>query len=117
MRHSKKGKKFHRTQGRRRSFLRNLANALIKSEKIETTEARAKALRPLVERLVTLAKRQTLSSRRLLLRRVQNKDVVEKLYGELGPRYRERSGGYLRITKLAKSRKRDGSQMARVEFV
>lgn len=117
MRHLKKGKKFHRISGRRRSFLRNLANDLIRSGRIETTEARAKALRPAVERLVSVAKRQTLASRRLLLRRVHNKSVVEKLFVDVAPRYAERKGGYLRITKLAKSRRRDGSRLAKIEFV
>lgn len=117
MRHLKKGKKFHRLAGRRHSFLRNLANDLIRAGKIETTEARAKAVRPLVERLVTIAKGQNLAARRLLLSRTYNKIVAEKLYGEFAPRYTERRGGYLRIVKLARSRKRDGTRMARIEFV
>lgn len=117
MRHLKKGKKFHRLTGERRSFLRNLANDLVRAGRIETTETRAKAIRQIVERLVTIAKKQDLSSRRLLLRRVHDKGVAERLYRELGPRYAARSGGYLRIVKLAKSRKRDGSRMAAVEFV
>lgn len=117
MRHLKKGKKFHRLSGRRRSFLRNLANDLVRAGRIETTEARAKSVRPIVERLLTLAKRQTLASRRLLQERVHNKDIVEKLFHELGPRYAERHGGYLRVTKLANSRKRDGTRLAAVEFV
>jgi len=117
VRHLKKGKKFHRKKGRRKAFLRNLANDLVRSGKIETTEARAKALRPIVERLVTCAKKQTLAGRRLILKRVHNEAVAEKLYGELGPRYADRRGGYLKIIKLAKSRKRDGGRMARVEFV
>jgi large subunit ribosomal protein L17 len=117
MRHLKKGKKFHRLRGARISFMRNLANDLIRTGKIETTEVRAKAVRPVVERLVTFAKRQTLASRRVILSRVQNAKVADKLYHDLGPRYAERKGGYLRITKLAKSRKRDGTKIARVEFV
>lgn len=117
MRHLKKGKKFHRLRGDRISFMRNLANDLIRSGSIETTEARAKAVRPVVEKLVTSAKRQTLAARRTIASRVHNEKVVAKLYNELGPRYAERAGGYLRITKLAASRKRDGSRMARVEFV
>lgn len=117
MRHLKKGKKFHRLAGRRRSFLRNLTNDLIRKERIQTTEARAKAIRPIAERLVTIAKKQTLSSRRLLLARAQNEKVVKKLYEEIGPRYASRAGGYLRIVKLAQARKRDGSRLARIEFV
>jgi len=117
MRHQKKGKKFHRITGRRRSFLRNLTNDLIKKEHIETTETRAKALRPMVERCVTFAKRQDLASRRLLLSRLHNRNTVKKLFEEIAPRYQERSGGYLRIKKLSKSRKRDGSSLALIEFV
>lgn len=117
MRHLKKGKKFGRLSGARRSFLRNLANDLVRVGRIETTEARAKAIKPLVERWVTLAKKQTLAARRLLLSRAHNGDVVEKLCGELGPRYTERPGGYLRIVKLAKTRKRDGSRTTKIEFV
>ena len=110
-------RKFHRKTGKRKAFLKGLANALIMKGAITTTEIRAKAIRPIVERWVSCAKKQNLSARRLLLRRVQNKGVVEKLYSELGPRYRERSGGCLRIVKLAKSRKRDGAGMVRMEFV
>lgn len=117
MRHGKKGKKFHRTTGRRRSFLRNLANDLIRKGKIETTEARAKALRPIVERCVTIAKQQSLAARRLLLSRLHDGKAVGKLYEETASRYKERRGGYLRIVKTAKSRKRDGTRMARIEFV
>ena len=117
MRHHVQGKKFNRTTGPRRAFLRNLANDLIRAGKIETTEARAKAIRPLVERMVTIAKKQTLASRRLLISRLHNKAIVQKLYEEIGPRYAGRVGGYLRITKLGKSRKRDGAPVARVEFV
>jgi len=117
MRHLKKGKKFNRLRGPRISFMRNLANDLIRSGSIETTEARAKAIRPVVEKLVTAAKAQTLASRRVTLSRVQNDKIVTKLYNDLGPRYAERRGGYLRITKLATSRKRDGVAMARIEFV
>ena len=117
MRHRKKGKKFHRVTGRRRSFLRNLINNLIRDEQIETTEARAKAIRPLMEKLVTIGKKQNLAARRLLLGRLHNKDIVEKLYGELVPRYQERAGGYLRVVKSAKARKRDGVRTATIEFV
>ncbi len=117
MRHRKKGKKFGRVTGKRRSFLRNLVSNLIRDERVETTEARAKAIRPLMEKLVTIGKKQDLAARRLLLRRLHNKDIVEKLYGELAPRYQERVGGYLRVVKSAKARKRDGSRLAVIEFV
>jgi large subunit ribosomal protein L17 len=117
MRHLKKGKKFHRLRGDRISFMRNLANDLIRAGAIKTTEARAKAIRPTVEKLVTFAKRQTLPARRIIVSRVHNPSVAKKLYDVLGPHYAERKGGYLRITKLQDSRKRDGTRMAKIEFV
>ncbi len=117
MRHLKKGKKFNRLRGPRISFMRNLANDLIRSGKVETTETRAKEMRPQVEKLVTIAKRQDLAARRLVMKRAHNKKIVEKLMTDLGPRYADRKGGYLRIVKLAASRKRDGARMARIEFV
>jgi len=117
MRHLKKGKKFNRKRGPRISFLRNLSNDLIRTGKMETTETRAKAIRPQVERLVTFAKKQTLAARRIIFSRVQNEKITEKLIHDLGPRYAERHGGYLRVTKLGKSRKRDGTRIVRIEFV
>ncbi len=117
MRHRVKGKKFGRITGRRKSFLRNLANDLIRTGKIETTEARAKAIRPVMERFVTIAKRGGLPARRLLLSRLGDKRAVERLLDDFAPRYAERKGGYLRIVKSGKSRKRDGALVATVEFV
>jgi len=117
MRHLVKEKKFNRLRGDRISFMRNLANDVIRAGSVETTETRAKAIKPVVERLVTLATKQTLANRRLIIRRVQNAKIAQKLYGELGPRYAERKGGYLRILKIDKSRKRDGVRMVRIEFV
>lgn len=109
-------RKFRKKIGPRRHFLRILAGNLIMKEKIETTETRAKEIRRLVEKLVTVAKKQTLAHLRLLLRRLP-KIAASKLYYELGPRYVERKGGYLRIIKIAGFRKRDGSSSAIVEFV
>lgn len=117
MRHLKKGKKFNRLRGPRIHFMRNLANDLIRAGAVETTEARAKAIRPVVEKLVTFAKKQTLASRRIIESRVLNEKIVVKLVNDLAPRYAERAGGYLRITHLATGRKRDGVRMARIEFV
>lgn len=117
MRHGKKGKKFHRTASHRKPFLRNLANDLIRVGKIETTEARAKAVRPMVERLVTLAKKQTLASRRVIISRVHSPSIADKLVRELAPKYESRKGGYTRVVKSGKSRKRDGAPTAKVEFV
>ncbi|MBI4094542.1 MAG: 50S ribosomal protein L17 [Candidatus Liptonbacteria bacterium] len=117
MRHGKKGKKFHRIRGERAAFLRNLSLNLIRRGRMETTEARAKAVRPLVERAVTIARQGTLAARRLLIRRLHNRQAVERLLREVGPRYANRPGGYLRIVKSAKARKRDGSRLAIIEFV
>ena len=85
-------------------------------ERIETTEARAKEVRPQVEKLVTLAKKQNLASFRILLSRLP-KQSAEKLYYEIAPRYQERRGGYLRILKTAVRRKRDAAKKAVIEFV
>ncbi|MBI4084921.1 MAG: 50S ribosomal protein L17 [Candidatus Liptonbacteria bacterium] len=117
MRHRKKGKKFHRLTGRRKSFLRSLTNNLVRDGKIETTEARAKAIRPIVERMVSIAKKGDLASRRLLLSRIHDKKLVGKLIEDIAPRYKERNGGFVRVNKSAKTRKRDGTSVAFIEFV
>ncbi|MEK7546759.1 MAG: 50S ribosomal protein L17 [Patescibacteria group bacterium] len=117
MHHRKKGRKFHRLTGRRKSFLRNLVGNLVRDEKIETTEIRAKAIRPLAEKMVSIAKKGDLAARRLLLRRLHDKNIVGKLMETIGPRYKERKGGFTRITKSGKSRKRDGTRVALIEFV
>ncbi len=117
MRHKVEGKKFNRKTGQRRAFMRGLANNVIKKGRIETTVVRAKAIRPVVERAVTLAKKQDLASRRLLLSRFHDKAVVSKLVDDLGPRYKDRNGGYTRIMKTGKLRKRDGVETAIIEFV
>lgn len=117
MRHRKKGKKFNRKTGDRRAFLRNLAGDVIIKGKIRTTEARAKAIRPIVERAVRISSRGDLASRRLLLSRLQNQDAVNKLMDEFGPRYKDRRGGYTRIIKSCVVRKRDGVRIAVIEFV
>lgn len=117
MRHGVKGKKFSMKRGRRKSFLRNLANDVLRAGRVETTEVRAKAIRPVVERLITLAKDATLARRRLLESRMHDKRLVQKLCDDIAPRYKERPGGYLRIVKLGGWRKRDGARLARIEFV
>ncbi len=117
MRHLKKGKKFNRKKGERAVFLRNLSNNLIRRGKIETTETRAKAIRPTVEKLVTLAKKQNLASRRLLFSRTRDRKISQKLFEEIAPRYIDRNGGYLKIIKSGKFRKRDGAQVSIIEFV
>ena len=116
MRHLKKGRKFHRKRGQRRAFLKGLIRNLILNRKIETTEARAKEIKRLTEKLITLAKKQNLASLRLLIARLGKKPAFELFY-EIAPRFRERSGGYLRIIKSPYRRKRDGAPLAIVEFV
>jgi large subunit ribosomal protein L17 len=98
------------------SLLRNLAISLIENEAIETTEAKAKELRPFVERLITKAKSGTLHDRRLAIRHVRKREAADKLFREIGPRYAKRNGGYTRILKTG-HRKGDGADMARIELI
>ncbi|MEK7854681.1 MAG: 50S ribosomal protein L17, partial [Acidobacteriota bacterium] len=101
MRHHNANRKFGRKAGGRRALLRSLARALIVSEKITTTEARAKELRPFIERLITIGRRGTLASRRTVLSRLGGeRSAVTRLMNDQASRYRERPGGYTRITKL-----------------
>ena len=116
MKHRKKGRKFGREKGQRNAFFKQLAANLILHEEIETTDARAKEIRPHVEKLVTTAKNQDLASLRILLARLPRKAALH-LYYELAPRYMDRKGGYLRITKLSKKRKRDAAAMSKIEFI
>lgn len=116
MRHQNKGRKFGLKRGPRRAFLRILVHNLIRSKKITTTEARAKEIRPIVERYVSHAKKQNVAALRLLISKVP-KDDAYILYHELAPKYKDRKGGYTRITKLAKPRKHDAAAMATIEFV
>ena len=115
MKHLKKNRKFGRTADYRKAFVSNLANSLILKERITTTEARAKEMRPFVEKMVNAAKKETLAGRRLLLKKLTPKSV-DKLFKDLAPRFKEQSGGYLRILKII-SRKNDGAKMALIEFV
>lgn len=117
MRHRKEGRKFHRTKGPRASFVRSILLAFLKSGKIETTEARAKSIRPMAERAITIAKKGGVANRRLLLARLHDKKIVQKLMDDLAPRYADRKGGYARITKLSKFRKRDATKMVSIELV
>lgn len=109
-------RKFRKLRGPRKSFLKTLANNLIMKEKMQTTDARAREIRVRVEKLVTLAKKQNLASLRLLLSRLPKSSAM-KLYYEIAPRYQERAGGYLRITKMANRRKRDAAKQSIIEFV
>jgi len=116
MRHRVAGRKLQRTSSHRAALFRNMAAALIKHEQITTTLAKAKELRPYVEKLVTLAKRGGLSNRRLAHSRIMDEAQERKLFEVLGPRYAERNGGYTRIIK-AGIRASDAAPMAVIEFV
>ena len=99
MRHRKSGRKFNITSSHRKALFSNMANSLFKHELIKTTLPKAKELRRFAEPLITLSKEDSVAKRRLAFSRLQDRDVVTKLFNELGPRYKERSGGYLRIMK------------------
>ena len=116
MRHRVGGRKLQRTSAHRTALFRNQAAALIKHEQITTTVAKAKELRPYVEKLVTLAKKGGLSNRRLAHARHMDDAQLVKLFDVIGPRYEDRNGGYTRIIK-AGSRASDASPMAVIEFV
>jgi len=116
MRHRKKGRKLSRTAAHRRATLRNMATSLFRHERIETTTAKAKELRPFAERLITLAKRGDLHARRLAAQKIPDREVLGKLFGEIGPRFAERPGGYTRIMKLG-TRRGDAAEMALIELV
>lgn len=116
MRHGKSGRKLNRTSSHRKAMFANMAAALIEHEQIVTTLPKAKELRPIVERLVTLAKKGDLHSRRLAVSRVRDEEMVRKLFDTLGPRYGERAGGYTRVLK-AGFRHGDNAPVAVIEFV
>src|ERR671932_716327 len=100
MRHRKAGRQLRRTSEQKLALMRNLATSLIENGAIETTEAKAKELRPFVEKLITKAKTGTLHSRRLAGRHIQKREAADKLFREVGPRFATRPGGYTRIMKL-----------------
>ncbi len=116
MRHKIGGRKLQRTSAHRLALFRNMAAALIKHEQITTTTAKAKELRPYVEKLVTLAKRGGLANRRLAMSRLGDETQLKKLFEVLGERYAARSGGYTRVIK-AGYRASDAAAMAVIEFV
>ena len=116
MRHMKSGRKLNRTSSHREAMFRNMASSLFKHELIRTTLPKAKELRRVAEPLITLAKTDGVANRRLAFSRLRDKQAVGKLFVELGPRYRERPGGYLRILKCG-FRPGDNAPMAYVELV
>jgi len=116
MRHMKSGRKLNRTSAHREAMFKNMASSLFKHELIRTTLPKAKELRRVAEPLITLAKTDGVANRRLAFARLRDKEAVGKLFVELGPRYRERPGGYLRILKCG-FRDGDNAPMAYVELV
>ncbi len=116
MRHKVAGRRLSRSSSHRRSLFRNLVTDLLNYEKINTTEAKAKEVRGLAERMITLGKEGGLHSRRQALSFIIGEKVVEKVFAELGPRYAERPGGYTRITKIG-PRLGDGAPIVRLELV
>lgn len=116
MRHRKSGRHFNRTSAHRKAMLQNLANSLFEHEVIKTTLPKAKELRRVAEPLITLAKNDSVANRRLAYDRTQSKEMVGKLFTDLGPRYKERPGGYLRVLKCG-FRSGDSAPMAIVELV
>jgi large subunit ribosomal protein L17 len=116
MRHRNSNRKLNRTSSHRQAMLRNMATSLLRHEIIKTTLPKAKELRRIAEPLITLGKDATLANRRLAFSRLRDRDIVGKLFNELGPRYSARPGGYLRILKCG-FRNGDNAPMALVELV
>ena len=116
MRHRQGYRKLNRTSSHRMSMLRNMTNSLFLHEAIKTTLPKAKELRRVAEPLLTLAKTPTVANRRLAFDRLRDRDIVTKLFNELGPRYQARAGGYLRILKFG-FRQGDAAPMALVELI
>ncbi|MCY4471275.1 MAG: 50S ribosomal protein L17 [Kistimonas sp.] len=116
MRHRKSGRKLNRNSSHRQAMFRNMTSSLVEHEIIKTTVPKAKELRRVVEPLITLAGEDSVAKRRLVFSRLRDKAAVGKLFSDLGPRYKERPGGYLRILKCG-YRKGDAAPMAYVELV
>jgi large subunit ribosomal protein L17 len=116
MRHRQSNRKLNRTTSHRLAMLRNMTNSLLQHESIKTTLPKAKELRRVAEPLITLGKKPTLANRRLAFDRLRDRDVVVKLFDELGPRFQKRNGGYLRILKYG-FRQGDNAPMALVELL
>jgi large subunit ribosomal protein L17 len=116
MRHRQSNRKLNRTTSHRLAMLRNMTNSLLRHEVIKTTLPKAKELRRVAEPMITLGKKPSLANRRLAFNRLRDRDIVGKLFDELGPRYQNRNGGYLRILKFG-FRQGDNAPMALVELV
>ena len=116
MRHGKSGRKLGRTSAHRKAMFRNMVTSLLEHERIVTTEHRAKELRPIADKMITLEKRGDLHARRQALSYIQSKSVVAKLFDELGSQYADRNGGYTRIIRTG-NRQGDAAPMAIIELV
>ena len=116
MRHRAKGRQLSRTSTHKKAMLANMATSLFRHDRIVTTQAKAKELRPYAERLITLARRGDLHARRLVERRIKDREVSHRLFAELGKRFAARPGGYTRIIKLG-HRPGDGADTARIELL
>lgn len=116
MRHLNRGRKLSRNGAHRQALLGNLATSLFEYECIQTTTAKAKELRSVADRLVTLAKRGDLHARRLAFRTIRNEDVLHKLFAEIAPRFKERNGGYTRVLRSG-TRTGDAASMSVIELV
>ena len=116
MRHRAKGRQLSRTASHRKALLNNMATSLFAHDGIVTTQAKAKELRPFAEKLITLARRGDLHARRLVERRIKDRDTLGKLFSEIGPRFAARPGGYTRILKMG-HRPGDGADIARIELL
>lgn len=116
MRHRAKGRQLSRTSTHKRAMLNNMATSLFEHGGIVTTTAKAKELRPFAEKLITLARRGDLHARRLVQQKIKNRDIVGRLFTEIGPRFAGRPGGYTRILKLG-HRVGDGAETARIELL
>lgn len=116
MRHNRKGRKLGRTTAHRLAMFRNQLASLVEHQRITTTLPKAKELKPIAERLITQGKRGTVEARRRVGRWIPSRDLIKKLFGEIAPRFAERPGGYLRITKMG-PRAGDGAEVAVLEFV
>lgn len=116
MRHRNKTKTLHRKAAPRRALIRDIVTAMVTYDRIEVTEAKAKVARPVVEKMITIAKKGTLASRRQLLAYFTTEQPVKKLIEVIAPRFKDRNGGYTRLTKLG-TRQGDAAETALIEFV
>ncbi len=116
MRHHSKIKKFGREKNQRGALMRSLLFSLLRHGKIQTTEVKAKALRPIAEKVITAARKDIVASRRKLREKLPNRSIIKKLFSTIAPKYIERKGGYTRITKTG-TRLSDGAKMAVIELI